>query len=206
MLLSHTRPGDILAGRFEIERLAGEGGMGVVYRARTRPEGEVVALKIVRTSKREEQERFDREVRLLSQLNHPAIVRHIDHGELTSGESFLAMEWLEGEDLGQALARGPLSLAAALALAQRVAGALAVAHLRGIVHRDVKPRNIFLPRGDARAAKLLDFGIARQEHEARLVTNTGALIGTPGYFAPEQARGDKDRVGASGPSPPRASA
>src|SRR6185436_11515450 len=98
------RRGDLIAGRFEIERLAGSGGMGEVYRAQDLHSGEIVALKLLVGT---EHTRFDREARVLSQLTHDAIVRYVAHGETPGGERYLVMEWLEGEDLSVRLRRGP---------------------------------------------------------------------------------------------------
>jgi len=186
------QPGTLIADQFEIERLAGEGGMGTVYKARDRLRGEAVAIKILRSQAAGDKERFEREARVLEELRHPGIVRSIGHGLAPSGEPFLAMEWLEGEDLGERLARTALSVAETLTLAAHTADALAAAHARGVVHRDIKPSNLFLPEGDLARVKLLDFGIARRTVETRPMTRTGMLLGTPGYLAPEQARGARD--------------
>ena len=134
-------PGSLFANRFVIERLAGSGGMGAVYRARDRYSGELVALKLLHAAagRADEPERFLREAQLLSELRHPGIVAYVDHGQTPDGHRFLAMEWLDGEDLAQRLARGPLSLGQSLALLGYVSTALAIAHERGIVHRDLKP-------------------------------------------------------------------
>jgi tetratricopeptide (TPR) repeat protein len=180
----------VIADRFEIERLAGQGGMGAVYKARDRTSGERVAVKLLSVIGAADRQRFEREARLLSELRHPGIVRYVDHGVTASGEPYLVMEWLEGEDLSERLARARLSADETTALASRVAGALAVAHARGVVHRDIKPSNLFLPAGDINRVKLLDFGVARQTQKTRALTRTGAMIGTPGYVAPEQARGE----------------
>jgi tetratricopeptide (TPR) repeat protein len=180
------KPGDVLADRFEVERIAGQGGMGVVWRARDRRTGEPVALKVTVPV---ELPRFEREVSLLAELRHPAIVRYVAHGE-SDGHPWVAMEWLEGEDLDVRLSRGPLSLSESLALARRIAEGLAIVHARGLVHRDVKPSNVFLPEGRAEEAKLLDFGVARTLRTQ--LTRTGVAVGTPGYMAPEQARGRSD--------------
>ncbi|HEY1813894.1 MAG TPA: protein kinase [Kofleriaceae bacterium] len=182
-------PGTILAGRFEIEAHARSGGMGAVYRAIDRTTATPVAIKVMRN--REGGTRFTREVELLAALDHPAIVRYVAHGE-HDGDLFLAMEWLDGEDLAHRLAREPLPDADSHELVRVIAGALAAAHERGLVHRDVKPSNIFLVGGDPRAVKLLDFGIARSVDSASLLTHSGALVGTPLYMSAEQARGDKN--------------
>ena len=127
----------LFANRFEIDRPAGSGGMGTVYRARDRYSGDVVALKLLHQGSgiADEGERFAREAQLLAELRHPGIVSHVAHGQTLEGQRFLAMEWLDGEDLAQRLARGPLQLREALGLVERVAQALAIAHERGIVHR-----------------------------------------------------------------------
>lgn len=186
--------GTTLANRFEIERLAGAGGMGAVYRAHDQLTGGPVALKLVHAGNNgpEETNRFTREAQLLSSLRHPAIVSYVAHGITPQGLRFLAMEWLDGEDLAQRLSRGPLPINSALQLLRRIADALAFAHARGVLHRDLKPTNLFLPGGDVGQVKLLDFGIARRLAASRAMTRTGTLIGTPEYMAPEQARGERD--------------
>ncbi len=178
----------VVAGRFAIERQAGSGGMGDVYRARDLAAGGDVALKLTRASM--DADRFTREAEVLATLRHPAIVRHVAHGATPEGEHYIAMEWLEGEDLADRLARSRLSIEESIALATRVAEALAEAHEKGIVHRDIKPANLFLRGGDVLGLTVLDFGIARVA-AAKPVTRTGILVGTPGYMAPEQAKGEK---------------
>ncbi len=185
-------PGALVADRFEVEAVAGHGGMGDVYRARDRHTAETVALKVLRVSDRESATRFSREATLLAGLRHPAIVRYVAHGEAEESAPFLAMEWIDGEDLGARLARGAIGAAAGAALVRRVAEGLAAAHARGIVHRDVKPENVFLPGGDLERAKILDFGIARCAVVTTLVTAPGLAVGTPGFMAPEQVRGQGD--------------
>jgi serine/threonine protein kinase len=159
--------GDVVAERFEVERLAGSGGMGTVYRARDRQgAGESVALKVL-SGAGDDAERFAREARVLAELRHPAVVRYVAHGVLADGQPWLAMEWLDGETLADRLARAPLGVAESLAILRRSAAGLAVAHARGIVHRDVKPSNLFLVDGEPAQLKLLDFGIARWAIAAR---------------------------------------
>jgi eukaryotic-like serine/threonine-protein kinase len=184
-----------LAGRFMIEREVGRGGVGIVYRALDEVTGSAVALKVIALPGVDagEEARFRREGRVLAGLHHPAIVQVVAFGQLEDGQPYIAMEWLEGEDIAQRQRRSPLSLAQCLSVAADVADALAAAHAAGIVHRDVKPSNIFLvgsapTHDDPFEVKLVDFGVAAAE-DAKL-TRTGAIVGTPAYMAPEQARGD----------------
>jgi len=181
------RLGERLGERFEIEQTIGSGGMGTVFRARDPISGEAVAVKVISSQQSHVTERFTREVRVLAELSHPGVVRYISHGTTSSGELFLVMEWLDGETVKSRLQRGPLTASEAITLATRVAEALGAAHARGVVHRDLKPSNLFLPGGRIDQVKLLDFGIARREGKTQL-TQTGMMIGTPGYMAPEQAR------------------
>ena len=181
----------LLAGRFVIEREVGRGGVGIVYRASDQVTGTPVALKVIAIPGVDagEEARFGREGRVLAGLSHPGIVRVVAFGQLEEGHPYVAMEWLEGEDIAQRQKRAPLTFAAALEIGAQVADALDYAHSVGIVHRDIKPSNVIL-LGDPLTAKLVDFGVASAE-DARL-TRTGAIIGTPAYMAPEQARGDAE--------------
>jgi len=181
--------GEIINGRFEIDRLVGSGGMGQVFRARDLATGGLVAIKVLHPWGRHDTARFEREARILSDLSHPGVVRYIAHGAAPGGEPFLAMEWLEGEDLHARLSRGRLSLAESVTLAKRIAEVLTVAHAQGVVHRDLKPSNIFLVGGSPEHVKILDFGIARLEG-GTVLTRSATTLGTPGYMAPEQARGE----------------
>jgi eukaryotic-like serine/threonine-protein kinase len=189
--------GDVLAERFVIEARVGAGGMAEVYRARDRAASSTVAVKVPFGAGSSDCARFDREARLLVQLSHPAIVKHTANGRLADDTPFLAMEWLEGEDLAERLKNGPLGVDDTLALGIRVAGALAAAHAVGTIHRDIKPSNIFLRDRTVRGATLIDFGVARQQapEAASLATRTGTLLGTLGYMAPEQALGAKTADG-----------
>ncbi len=189
--MAALQSGEVLGGRFVIEHAVGKGGMGVVFRATDRATQEAVALKVLR-NREGDARRFEREARVLSELSHDAIVRYVAHGVTPDGDPWLAMEWLQGEDLASWLEARALTPRAALVLASRVASALAAAHALGVVHRDIKPANLVLPDGDPARVKVLDFGIARRTNQVtHVATGTGVLIGTPGYLAPEQARGDK---------------
>ncbi|WP_437486660.1 protein kinase [Sorangium sp. So ce1014] len=185
-------PPKVLAGRFELESVAGAGGMGDVYRARDRQDGEPVALKVLRSADPQLVARFQREARLLAELRHPAIARHVGHGVSDQGQHYLAMEWLDGEDLAARLARGPLGVEEGLALVRRVAEALSLVHARGVIHRDLKPANLFLEGGRLDQVKILDFGIARDPAATGGLTEPGVPLGTPAYMAPEQVRGELD--------------
>jgi hypothetical protein len=181
-----------IVDRFEIESVAGTGGMGTVYRALDlgSPARATVALKVVNGAFANA--RFEREAMLLAQIEGEGIVRYVAHGRIDADSMYLAMEWLEGEGLDARLARGPLAIGECLALGRRLARALGVAHARGVIHRDVKPSNVILRGGLAAEATLVDFGIARAQGALRAMTATGAVIGTPQYMAPEQARGEHD--------------
>jgi serine/threonine protein kinase/tetratricopeptide (TPR) repeat protein len=196
MLRSVVTPGEVIARRFEIERQIGAGGMGTVYRARDLDAGgRLVAVKRLDIKSKNDQERFLREAAVLAELRHPGIVRYIAHGKTEGGENYIAMEWLDGCTLGDKTQHGALSLFDTVQLGIHVATALQEAHRRGIVHRDIKPANLFLVQSEIDRVKLLDFGVARLtglSATGPTMTRTGALIGTPGYMAPEQARGEKE--------------
>ncbi|WP_437989516.1 protein kinase domain-containing protein [Sorangium sp. So ce145] len=184
------RASDVVEDRFEIERLAGSGGGGDVYRARDRLSGEVVALKVLHSTNVRDLTRLSREAEALVTLRLPGVVQYVAHGMTAAGRPYLAMEWLDGITLEERLAQGPLSIAESVILAARVATTLGAVHQLGIVHRDLKPSNLMLVGGAVERATLLDFGIARDIRLARSLTAPGAILGTPGYMAPEQARGE----------------
>ena len=182
-------------GRYEVVRELGKGAMGIVYLAKDPLIGRLVALKTIRPSAhaddedtREFQQRFAREAQAAGNLNHPAIVTVHDIGQDEStGVSFIAMEYVEGQNLKEVLAQGrPLSFEQAADIIAQVAEGLDFAHAKGIVHRDVKPANIILIEGNR--AKITDFGIAKITSGANLTT-TGQFLGTPNYMAPEQIKG-----------------
>jgi tetratricopeptide (TPR) repeat protein len=184
-----VRPGSIIADRYEIVARISAGGMGTIFRAEDRREGRTVALKILRGDDETDIERFVREAAILAELDHPNIVRYAGHGLGARGEHFLAMEWLEGEDLSTRLGRLRLSDDETLSLMRQAAAALSCAHARGAVHRDIKPSNLFLRERDVERLAIVDFGVAGLAGDARRLTQTGMLLGTPGYMAPEQVEG-----------------
>lgn len=163
--------------------------MGVVYRAFDRQTRSHVALKLLRGYATDAlRERFVREARALSKVRHPAVVAYVAHGTTDTGDAYLAMEWLEGEDLRARIARDVMPVADAVAVARQVADALASVHAFGIVHRDLKPGNVFLVGSNARDVRLLDFGLVRMLGETAVLTSATTVLGTPSYMAPEQTR------------------
>ena len=187
--------GQVIGGRFQLAAVAGSGGMGTVYRAFDLATGGTVAVKILSGREQREIQRFDQEASILAGLEHPAIVRYLAHGVAEGGERYIAMEWLNGEDLCTRLDRDPVTVGETLMLIRRSAEALAYAHGKNIIHRDIKPENLFLPKGAIESLKVLDFGIARLARGGRKLTATGRVIGTPGYMAPEIVRGDREITG-----------
>src|SRR5512133_3763272 len=182
--------GELIAGRYELEELVGSGGMSSVYRAHDKLLERTVALKILHEQFTRDDayvERFRREARAVAQLAHPNIVTVIDRGE-QDGRQFIVFEYVDGQHLKDLSAHGPLDPREAIRLALQVARALSFAHDRGLVHRDVKPQNVLL--NEDGQAKVTDFGIARSL-DVHGVTQTGTVLGTSDYIAPEQARGQK---------------
>jgi serine/threonine-protein kinase len=184
--------GELIAGRYELEELVGTGGMSSVYRAHDRLLERDVALKVLHeqfTADDDYVERFRREARSVAQLSHPNIVTVIDRGE-QDGRQFIVFEYVDGENLKSLVEReGPLPEREAVSLTLQVARALGFAHEHGLVHRDVKPQNVLL-NGDG-GAKVTDFGIARSLDVHGGLTQTGTVLGTSDYIAPEQARGSR---------------
>jgi eukaryotic-like serine/threonine-protein kinase len=180
--------GDLVAERYELEELVGSGGMSRVFRARDRLLDREVAVKILHEQYLEDEdyvERFRREARAAAQLGHPNIVTVIDRGR-SNGCEYIVFEYVEGENLKQLVERaGPLPVRRALELAIQIGRALEFAHSNGLVHRDVKPQNVLLREG---RAKVTDFGIARTV-DVHGLTQTGTVLGTSDYIAPEQAQG-----------------
>jgi serine/threonine-protein kinase len=184
--------GEVIADRYELEELVGSGGMSSVFRARDRLLDRHVALKVLHPHYADDDEyveRFRREARAVARLSHPNIVTVIDRGE-SDGRQFIVFEYVDGENLKQVLEEtGPLPVRDALELALGVARGLAFAHENGLIHRDVKPQNVLL-NGDGRP-KVTDFGIARSLDIEHGVTQTGTVLGTSNYIAPEQASGGR---------------
>lgn len=190
--------GQVLAGKYRIERLLGEGGMGAVYVATNNVLQRRVALKVMNerfASVPAAVERFHREAIAASKVSHPSICQVFDAGQ-HEGKPWIAMEMLEGESLAERIERGPMSVDEVVKMATGSLSALAEVHDEGIVHRDLKPDNIFLARsrsGDW-VPKVLDFGVAKDTSEGQLnkLTATGAVVGTAYYLSPEQAKGLPD--------------
>src|SRR4051794_17478252 len=184
--------GSLVAGRYEIEELVGTGGMSSVYRARDAVLERTVAVKILHehfSDDPEYVERFRREARALAQLNHPNIVTVIDRGEF-EGRQYIIFEHVDGETLKSLIEReGQLPVDRALELVHQVARGLAFAHEHGVVHRDVKPHNVLID--EEGVAKVTDFGIARSLEPGDGLTETGTLLGSSEYIAPEQASGQR---------------
>ncbi|WP_437943222.1 protein kinase [Sorangium sp. So ce281] len=181
--------GDIIDGRFCIEHLAASGGMGAVYRARDQETGEAVAIKLLTTESAQHLVRFEREAHTLAAARVPGVVRYVAHGTTAWGQPYLAMQWLDGETLSDRLIRQGLTLEETLELGLHVARALGAIHRLGLVHRDLKPSNLLLEGGSLDRVHLIDFGLARAVTDEPL-TAAGLVLGTPGYMAPEQARGE----------------
>ncbi len=188
---SRPPPQALVAGRFQLEGRSDAGGMGDIYFARDLHSGAQVAVKFVRGGDVESAEQFAREASLLAVLSHPGIVRYVAHGSTPAGAHYLVMEWLEGDSLADRLLGTGLTLLETVTLGIRVADALGEAHRSGVVHRDVKPRNLILPGGEAARVKIIDFGVALRS-SAMAEAERGLAVGTPGYMAPEQVRGEPD--------------
>jgi serine/threonine-protein kinase len=195
------RAGQVVAGKFRLDAVIGRGGMGSVWSATHTGLGHRLALKLIAREyvrSPEALRRFDAEAKAAARLQSRHVVQVFDNGTLDDGTPFIAMELLSGENVSERIEHeGPLSLAQTVDIMAQCCKALGRAHAAGIVHRDIKPDNIFLarePDDDADVAKILDFGVAKMalDETESLVTGTGALLGTPLYMSPEQIRGARD--------------
>jgi serine/threonine-protein kinase len=194
--------GTVLDGRYTLLEIRGEGGMGVVFKARHNVIEKIVAVKVLKkevASDRQVLKRFIQEAKAASRIGHWAIVDVIDFGTLPDGAAFQVMEFISGDTLAVVMKRGPMWASRAVPVAAQIARALAAAHEKGIVHRDLKPENIFLTEKEGRPdmVKIVDFGIAKfapmgaMDIQTR-ITRQGAVFGTPEYMSPEQAAGRSD--------------
>jgi serine/threonine-protein kinase len=198
------RPGIVVAETYEITRLLGQGGMGAVWEAKhLRLPGKRVVVKVLLFGATDATvlARFRREAEIGSRLGHPNIVQVIDFNTLPDGTPYIVLELLQGESLASRLLRGPLHLEQVKSIVTQVGSALAAAHREGVVHRDLKPDNVFLcPTdlgGEVRdVVKVLDFGISKIRGSNTVLTQDAALLGTPQYMAPEQATGRNDEIDA----------
>ncbi|HLE68136.1 MAG TPA: protein kinase, partial [Vicinamibacteria bacterium] len=196
LTLSSLEPGTVLVKRYEIRRVLGSGGMGMVFQAHDRDLDEPVALKILRPEiagmDPQILERFKTEIRVARRIAHRNVVRTYDFGD-ADGIKFISMEFIQGMTLKQLFrSKGALPLGVGLQIAKQAAAGLVAAHDMGVVHRDVKPHNIMLtPQSDV---KIMDFGIVRDttKSEGSGMTQTGTIMGTPDYMSPEQAMGKGD--------------
>ncbi len=189
-------PPRVLRQRYRLDAILGEGGMGVVYRGVDLALERAVAVKLTRAQATPDPAaaaRFLREVKSAAKIRHEHVIEVFDVGEDEGGDLFYVMELLEGESLSRRLAReGRLSPAAAIHVAAQVCEALTAAHGTGVIHRDLKPANVMLLRRgrDDAYVKLIDFGVSKTADPTTIPTRTGEIIGTIGYMAPEQIRGD----------------
>ena len=186
--------GKVIDGRYEIQQRVGEGGMGVVYRARQMSIDRVIALKMLNAQMQGDQQwvqRFYNEAKACSRLQHPNTIRMFDFGQTQDGRLFMTMEFLDGVSLRDALQRGPLAAHRVVKVLIQCCASLAEAHSIGIIHRDIKPDNVFLLNmaGSPDFVKLLDFSVAKLLEGDRMKTQAGVVFGTPQYMSPEQGRG-----------------
>ena len=189
--------GVVVDGKYRVDAIIGQGGMGAVFRAWDLRLERAVAIKVVRAellSDPDARARFKRESQIVARLQHPAIVTVFDYGTLADGAAFLVMEFVPGEDLRSLLKRErKLGAGRVVALMSGISAAVESAHKSGVFHRDLKPENILLPESGI-GPKVVDFGVAKLTTatgaDGSLTTATGTIVGTPAYMAPEQLRGD----------------
>jgi tRNA A-37 threonylcarbamoyl transferase component Bud32 len=195
-----ARLGEIVGGKYRVQRFIAAGGMGVVYEAQHLFLGRRFAIKFLRpelVNKRESLARFQREAQAAGALESDNVAAVLDFGIVPDGSPYLVMEYLLGENLERLLAReGPLPLERASELVLQASRGVQCAHAAGIVHRDLKPQNLFTSRREdgTELVKVLDFGVAKLGtfDDANSATRTGSVLGTPAYMSPEQARGEKN--------------
>ena len=194
-------PGAIIDEKYRVEAIIGRGGVGLVVVATHLAMSPRVAIKMIRDDvpmQRELLDRFHREARAASMIRSEHVARVLDVGRLPTGRPYIVMEYLEGEDLEHAIARGPLPFTTAVDLSLQACEALAEAHRAGIIHRDLKPANLFLTRRSdgAPLVKVLDFGISKIQpltaDRAGRSVETTSIMGSPGYMAPEQMKSTRD--------------
>jgi len=188
-------PGDILAGKYRVERVIGEGGMGVVVAATHLQLDQLVALKFTTIESGAAAERFLREAKSAVRLKSEHVAKVTDVGTLETGTPYMVMEYLEGQDLSEVLrVTGPLLVADAVGYVVQACEAVAEAHALGIVHRDLKPHNLFLTTSVSGLpkVKVLDFGISKTMGTELTLTRTAEIVGTPMYMSPEQLRSARD--------------
>ena len=192
--VSDPHLGKLLHGRYRIEERIGRGGMGVVYRAIQVNIDRPVAIKLLTAEAAEKDDvvrRFENEAKIISSLRHPNTLKLIDYGRTDDGQLFVVTEFLDGQPLDALLAAGPISERRTVQVLEQVCASLAEAHEQGVVHRDLKPGNLFLENvGSKEVVKVLDFGIARLS-TGTSHTQTGMVFGTPAYMSPEQCRGER---------------
>ena len=191
-----TLIGRVIGSRYRILEMVGQGGFGAVYKAQHTATGDTLAIKTLRADVEGNQDvvmRFRQEAKATSKLKHPNTVRVFDFGQMDDGNLFLAMEFLDGRTMTDVMrAEAPLDYRRLVSMALQVLKSLSEAHSKGLIHRDLKPDNIYLQtiHGEADFVRVLDFGIAKSVGgEQQDITSTGAVIGTPKYMSPEQARG-----------------
>lgn len=191
----------LLLGTFRLERPVARGGMGQIWLATDVETGERAAIKRMRLEEEgkldeEMRARLLREIDAFQRVEHENIVRCLGWGLDSDDQPYLALEWLEGEDLAARQSRAPLSLDEVVELARQALRGLGACHARGVIHRDVKPGNLFLvPSGEGFRVKVLDLGLAIHDEASRRLTRAGAVLGTLYYLSPEQARGQQDLDG-----------
>ena len=195
--------GQVIDGKYRVVRVIGEGGMGTVYEGENLRIGRKVAIKVLNADSAHAPDirrRFEREAKVSARIGSPHVCDVLDLGDLPDGQCYLVMEYLEGEGLDVVLERGPLGPDDVTVIAYQLLEGLKAMHEVGIVHRYLKPANVFLSHsGGATLVKILDFGVSKfqEGHVDGHMTQTGAVLGTPLYMSPEQARGNREIDGRS---------